>query len=406
MEGNEKHTKRGFGTTCVRNTVISGKKVYPHREPIHPTSAFTYPSAEEAMELFKDQDAGFIYGRWNNPTVESAANTLEALESHGTDIPVKARLFASGMAAIAAVMMAHLKPGDKILTQNQLYGGTDELLRAILEPNGITRINGDLNDSKELAELLELNAEIKLIYLESPSNPMLNCVSISKLAKIAKNKNIKVAVDNTFCTPYLQQPLKMGADFSIYSTTKFLNGHGNALGGAVIGSDLQAMNGSVFNQLKLIGGCIGPFDAWLLLNGLKTLELRMDRHCSNAKKVAAYLSAHPKIISVNYLGDKKNPFYKLASEQMAQPCPMISFEVEGGIHAGIKLINALEVCVLATTLGTLDTVVQHPASMTHAPVPATQRQAQGITDGLVRMSVGIENPEDIIADLAQGLEKI
>ena len=393
----------GFGTACVRNREVLDKSIHPHREAIYPTSAFTFPDTAEAMRLFENREAGYIYGRWNNPTAEGAVRAIADLETLGTGLEATGRLFASGMAAIAAAFMALLKPGQAVLTQKQLYGGTDELLRQILEPWGIRRISIDLNHAESLDQALEQYPEIAVVYVETPSNPMLYCVDLKVLSGWTRDQGLPLIVDNTFATPYLQQPLALGADLVVHSTTKFLNGHGSALGGAVISTRRDWMDGPVFQQLKLFGASPSPFDAWLLTNGIKTLELRMERHCSNAHQVAAFLKDHPAVNQVFYTGMPEHPYHAIAQRQMRDFGAMLSVDLKGGLTAGIRLMDRVKICALATTLGTPDTLLQHPASMTHLPVPRAERLAAGITDGLVRISVGIENIADILSDLDQGL---
>jgi len=393
----------GFGTACVRNRHIDDKAIHPHREAIYPTSAFAFPDTAAAMRLFEDRNAGYIYGRWNNPTAEGAARAIADLETLGTGLEATARLFGSGMAAISAALMGLLKPGQAILTQPQLYGGTDELLRHILEPWGIKRVRADLNRTDELDEAISKHPEIALVYAETPSNPMLYCADLRALSAWSTSLNLPLVVDNTFATPWLQQPLALGADVVVHSTTKFLNGHGSALGGAVVSTRRDWMDGAIFQQLKLMGASPSPFDAWLLLSGLKTLELRMERHCANAHQVAAFLQGHEAVEKVFYIGLPEHPYHAVAARQMRDFGAMMSVELKGGLAAGIRLMDRVRVCTLATTLGTPDTLVQHPATMTHLPVPREERLAAGITDGLVRIAVGIENARDIIADLDQAL---
>ncbi len=393
----------GFSTACVRYRAVEDKAIQPHREAIYPTSAFSFSNADEAMRLFENREAGYIYGRWSNPTSDAAAMAIADLETLGSDLQAEARLFSSGMAAISAALMALLKPGDVLLSQHQLYGGTDELLRGILQPWGVQNLRADLNDLDALAAVLKKEPRIRLIYAESPSNPMLNCVDFTALSAFCRSADLPLVVDNTFATPYLQQPLLLGADVVLHSTTKFLNGHGSALGGAVVSTRLDWMRNELFAQLKLMGACPSPFDAWLLINGIKTLELRMERHCSNAAALAQFLDGHPALSTVHYPGLSTHPHHQLAKRQMRNFGPMLSFELRGGIEAGIRLMNRVKLCTLATTLGTPDTLIQHPASMTHRPVPREDRLAAGISDGLVRLSVGIENIEDLIADLDQAL---
>lgn len=393
----------GFGTACVRNRHNKHKAVYPHREAIYPTSAFTFADSAAAMALFEDRGGGYVYGRWGNPTCDAAAEAIAELETLGTGIVAYGRLFASGMAAISSALFACATAGQSVLTQKQLYGGTDELFSRWLEPRGIGRVTADLNDVGSLRQLRSSHPELAAVYAETPSNPMLACVDLNALASWCREADLPLIVDNTFATPYAQQALALGADVVVHSTTKFLNGHGSALGGVVVAKDKAWLEGPLFDQLKLLGAVPSPFDAWLLLSGLKTLELRMERHTSNARQVADWLLTHPAVSRVLYLGHASHPDHDLAKKQMRGFGAMLSFELHGGLEAGMRLMDRVRVCTLATTLGTVDTLVQHPASMTHRPVPPAERLAAGITDGLVRMSVGIENITDILADLEQGL---
>jgi methionine-gamma-lyase len=312
-------------------------------------------------------------------------------------------MFSSGMGAIAAVIMACCKNGGKVLAQKQLYGTTDELMQRMLPAYGIETIQRDVADLNALESTIRQEKNIRLLYLESPSNPLLEIVDITALSALAKQYQIKIAVDNTFSTPYLQQPLALGADFSIHSTTKFLNGHGNALGGMVISADIEFMKIAIWEQVKLFGGNSNAFDAWLLLQGLKTLELRMERHCANAHSIAGFLQNHPAISKVYYPGLKSHPQHALAKKQMRLFGAMLGFELAAGEKAGKDLLRRIQLCKLVTSLGTIDTILQHPATMTHTNVAPERRIALGITDGYVRMSVGIENAADIIQDLEQAL---
>lgn len=394
---------KGFASLCVEHINLE-KKILSHAEAIYATSAFTFDSPQHAMELFNNRDKGYIYSRWSNPTVEMAEQKLALLETYNTDISARAQLFSSGMAAISAVILSVVKKGYKILTQYQLYGTTDELMQSLLPEFGIETIHADLHDIKKIEELLQSDKKIQLIYIETPSNPLMEVFDISTLSKIALKYKVKVAVDNTFSTSYLQQPLQLGADFSVYSTTKFLNGHGNSLGGVVIGKDKKFIKDKVWRYVKLLGSNSNAFDAWLLLQGLKTLSLRMDRHCANAKLVAEFLQQHPAIAHVNYTGFKTHPNYIIIKKQMRLPGSMLSFELKGGLNAGKLLMKKVKLCKLVTSLGTTDTLLQHPASMTHVNVSADRRKAMGLTDGFVRMSVGIEDATDIVNDLKNAME--
>jgi methionine-gamma-lyase len=381
---------------------------YAHQVPIYASSTYVYDTAEQGMRRFSGKEEGYIYSRWGNPTMTEAADKITALETfgingHGQDgMGAKGILHASGMAAISTLMLATLKPGDKILTHFSLYGGTDELVEKILPGLNIIAEIIDLRDLSK-AETAMKSGGFKLLYLETPANPTIQCVDLAELCKLAKKYNLVVACDNTFATPYLQQPFRYGADFIVHSTTKFLNGHGTAIGGVLIGRDIEQMNTHVTKVHRLLGGNANPFDAFLLIQGIKTLELRMERHCSNAMAVANFLEKHQAVARVNYTGLASHPDHAVALKQMKHPGGMLSFELKNGLQAGIDFMNKLKMCVRTVSLGTCDTLLSHPASMSHHGVPKDQREKYGITDGLIRMNVGIENALDIIADLNQAL---
>ena len=392
----------GFGSAAV-HAGHTTDPLHAHLVPIYASSTFVFDTAEQGMQRFSGAEQGYIYSRWGNPTFTEAEQKIAALETFGLGIEAKGILHASGMAAITTLMLGTLKPGDKILTHTALYGGTEELMVKILEPLGIGTVVVDLKNLEAAEEAIKSDASIKMLYLETPSNPTIQCVDIEALTNVAHAHHLLVACDNTFATPYLQQPFKYGVDFIMHSTTKFLNGHGTAIGGILLGKDVERMSGPVTKAHRLLGGNSNPFDAFLLVNGLKTLELRMERHCSNAEKVAQFLATHPKVQKVNYNGLDTHPDYALSQKQMRHPGAMLSFEVAGGLQAGIQFMNKLQMCVRAVSLGTCDTLLSHPASMTHYGVAKEQREKYGITDGLIRMNVGIENADDIIADLQQAL---
>jgi methionine-gamma-lyase len=355
------------------------------------------------MQRFSGAEPGYIYSRWGNPTFTEAEQKIAALETFGLNTEVKGLLHASGMAAIATLMLGTLKPGDKVLSHYSLYGGTNELMYNTLTGLNILPVISDLRKLEGVEDLIKSDPSIKMLYLETPANPTIQCVDIEALTTIAKRHSLIVACDNTFATPYLQQPFQYGVDFVVHSTTKFLNGHGTAIGGILLGRDIDRMNTSLTKAHRLLGGNANPFDAFLLITGMKTLELRMDRHCSNAMQVATFLKTHAAVAHVNYNGLEDHPDYAIAKKQMRQPGAMLSFELKGGLQAGIDFMNKLQMCVRTVSLGTCDTLLSHPASMTHYGVAKEQREKYGITDGLIRMNVGIENVPDIIADLEQAL---
>lgn len=378
--------------------------VQAHLTPIYASSTFVYDSAEQGMRRFSGEEKGYIYSRWGNPTFSEAERKIEALETFGLNLEVKGILHASGMAAISTVLLSCLKSGDKVLSHFSLYGGTEELTQQLLPGFGIERIIMDLRDLNKAEEVMKSDAAIKLLYIETPANPTIQCVDIEELSNLAKKYHIKVVVDNTFATPYLQQPFKYDVDFVIHSTTKFLNGHGTTIGGILLGKDIELMNTQVKKTHKMLGGNTSPFDAFLLTRGIKTLEIRMKRHCYNAIEIANYLYAHNAVGKVNYLGLTTHPDFETAQKQMRHAGPMLSFELKNGLQDGINFMNRLKMCVRTVSLGTVDTLLSHPASMTHYGVGKEERIKYGITDGLIRMNVGIENLEDIIKDLEQALK--
>jgi methionine-gamma-lyase len=384
---------------------------YAHLTPVYASSTYVFDEAEQGMRRFSGEEKGYIYGRWGNPSITEAEQKIAALESFGihdasrNPLQLKAILHASGMAAISTLMLGTLKAGDKVLTHYSLYGGTQDLLERILPPLGIETIIIDLRDAHAAADAIYADPEIKMLYLETPANPTIQCVDIDELTRLAKANNLIVAVDNTFATPYLQQPFQFGVDFVMHSTTKFLNGHGTAIGGVLLGKDIELMNGHITKVHRLLGSNSNAFDAFLLTQGMKTLEIRMERHCHNAMEVAGFLEEHPAVSKVNYLGLPSHPDFYTASKQMRHAGAMLSFEMKDGLEAAKKFIDQLQMCVRAVSLGTCDTLISHPASMTHYSVPKEKREQYGITDGLIRMSVGIENVQDIIMDLKQALEE-
>jgi len=394
---------QGFGSACVHAT-SEQSNVPSHMEPIYPTTTFSYDSPEELMEIFEGKREGYIYSRWNNPTFEAAQNKIVTLETLGLDVEAYAMLFASGMGAISSLFLATMQPGDKVIVQGNLYGGTNELLTKVLTPLGIEPIIMDLNEIELVDQVCSSIKSVKMIYIETPANPTIDCYDLQALCNIAKTHGRFSAVDNTFATPYLQQPFKWGADFIVHSTTKFLNGHGNAIGGILLAKDRYWMNSKLHEVMKLIGSNANPFDAWLLSTGIKTLELRMDRHCSNALQLAQMLESHQAVSKVNYCGLPSHRSYNVAKKQMSQFGGMLSFDLKGGIEAGKKFLSNLKLATLAVSLGTVDTIVQHPATMSHLKVDRNQRLKHGITDGLIRVSVGIENIEDLLNDFDQALK--
>ena len=382
---------------------------YAHLTPIYASSTYVFDEAEQGMRRFSGKEKGYIYSRWGNPSITEAEERIAALESFGLSdaagnpLQLKAILHSSGMAALSTLLISNLKAGDKILSHYSLYGGSQELIENILPSLGIEAIITDLRDLNKAKQAIRADDKIKMLYLETPANPTIQCVDIEELGKLGKENNLIVAVDNTFATPYLQQPFQYAVDFVFHSTTKFLNGHGTSICGVLLGKDLEHMNGRVTKVHRLLGGNSNAFDAYLLTLGIKTLEVRMQRHCHNATEVATFLEQHPAVSKVNYLGLASHPDHHTAAKQMRHAGAMLSFEMKDGLEAAKKFIDKLQMCIRAVSLGTCDTLLSHPASMTHYGVPKEKREQYGISDGLIRMSVGIENIQDILMDLDKAL---
>jgi methionine-gamma-lyase len=404
----QKNFLTGFGSVAIHSGHEKDNH-NAHLTPIYASSTYVFDNAEQGMRRFNGEEKGYIYSRWGNPTITEAEKKISALESfrinQENEAPVllKTLLHASGMAALSSLVLGTLKTGDKILSHFSLYGGTQELMEKVLPPLGIEAIIVDLRNLNKAAEALKNDKRIKMLYLETPANPTIQCVDIEELTKLGKQHSVIVAVDNTFATPFLQQPFRYGVDYVFHSTTKFLNGHGTAIGGALIGKDIERMETRMTKVHRLLGGSSNSFDAFLLTQGMKTLEVRMERHCRNAMAVAKFLEQNKSVARVNYLGLISHPDYSTANKQMTHPGAMLSFELKDGLLAGKNFIDKLQMCVRAVSLGSCDTLLSHPASMTHFGVPREKREKYGITDGLIRMSVGIENEEDILNDLDQAL---
>lgn len=402
--------KKGFHSICVKDPVIDG--LSSHIPPIYATSTFTYENLDAAFEFFrsggKNKDV-YTYSRLGNPTVRFVGDKIAALEAcevkdpDGNPVQAYGMLFASGMAAIASAIMANVSAGDKILTQGNLYGTTNELMVSLLKDFGVETVYADLKDLEHVEDAIINDEKIRLLYIETPANPTLACYDLDGLAAIAQNQGIKTMVDNTFATPYVQQPLKFGIDFVVHSSTKFLNGHGTGTSGVVVGRDPEFMQRKVYGIQKMIGGICSPFEAFLLNNGVKTLPLRVEQHQKNAAALAAFLRSHPKVQRVNFLGLEEHPDHLLSKAQMNGPCGMLSFELKGGLQAGMQFMRGIQFCTLTASLGTADTLVTHPASTSHVNVPPEQRLSFGISDGLIRVSVGLEDSEDILADFSRAL---
>ncbi len=394
-----------LNSLCVKDPK-DPRTTKPHQLPIYATSSFEFESIEEGIDIFKDPEKAHIYARFSNPTVDAVGQKIAALESYGTEVTdAWGIMTSSGMSAISTLVFGLLQQGDKILTQGNLYGGTTELLKNVMTRYGIDVVLVDLRDEQAVRDAISADSTIKMVYFETPSNPALDCIDIELIATIAKETGIVSAIDNTFCTPAIQRPFLYGIDYIIHSTTKYLNGHGNGISGAIIGKTLENKK-KVWSAMKLIGTNCNAWDAWLTNVGMKTLNLRMERHSANGLALSQYLSTHAKVDRVNYLGLESHPDHQTAQKQMNMYGGMMCFEVKGGIEGGLRFMNAVTIGALAPTMGDVDTLILHPASMSHLNVDKEIRLANGITDGMIRVSVGIEDIEDLIEDFDRALSAV
>jgi cystathionine gamma-lyase len=377
---------KGFSTLAIHAGQDADPATGATVVPIYATSTYT----QEAPGKHK----GFEYSRSGNPTRAALETCLAALEGGERGLA-----FSSGLAATTAVL-AQLKPGDEVAAAADLYGGTYRLLERVFKPWGLAARYTEDATPAGFAKII--TAKTKMVWIETPTNPLLQIVDIAAVAELTHKAGAVLAVDNTFASPYLQQPLRLGADLVIHSTTKYLGGHSDVIGGAVIGSR-ELLQPIAFYQ-NAAGGVPGPFDAWLTLRGVKTLAVRMERHCSNASQLAAWLAGQPQVQRTYYPGLPGHPGYEVARRQMRDFGGMISVTLKGGKDAALRLLTRTQLFSLAESLGGVESLIGHPATMTHASIPAEIRQARGIDDGLVRLSVGIEDAADLQEDLRQALD--
>jgi len=388
--------KNALATRCVHAGQHPDPQTGSLTTPIYQTSTFVFANAEQGAARFAGEESGYIYTRLGNPTQAALEEKVANLEGGEAGLA-----FGSGMAALSAVVMALVGAGDHVIYGDAIYGCTYDFMHDVLGRFGVASTQVDISRPEMVAQAIRPNT--KVLLFETPANPTMKLADIRLLSDLAHRHGITVVVDNTFMSPYLQRPLGQGADVVIHSATKYIGGHGDVIAGMAVGS--KAFIDEVrLTTLKNVGGVISPFDAWLLLRGLKTLHIRMERHSENALQVARFLEAHPAVERVWYPGLESFPQHELARAQMDGFGGVIAFEVRGGVEAGRRMLNAVSLCQVAVSLGDADTLIQHPASMTHAVVPPDVRLASGITDGLVRLSVGLEDPEDLIADLEQALQ--
>ena len=364
--------------------------------PIYQTSTFAFRDAQHGADLFAGKEKGYIYSRIGNPTIDALENKLAALENGFRGI-----VMSSGMAAVNTVYMTLLGHGDHMISTSAVYGPSRAVMDSHYAKMGIEYDYIDTSDLNQIREAIKPNT--KLLYLETPANPTIQLTDIKEASRIAHEHGIIVCVDNTFSSPYLQRPLDLGADISLHSLTKFINGHADIVGGALICKD-EELYGKLRKTMAYMGCNMDPTQAYMVIRGVKTLSIRIEKAEQNAQKIAEYLEQHPKISWIKYPGLKSHPQYELAKKQMDGFGAMISFGVKGGFDAGVKLMNNVKVALLAVSLGGVESLIQHPASMTHAAMTPEAREKGHITDDLVRYSVGIEDVDDLIADLDQALE--
>lgn len=392
----KKDIKVDFQTKCV-HAGIGDYEFLPVVPPIYQTSTFAFESAEQGSALFAGEQKGYIYTRMLNPTIEALENAVAALEGGHKSLGC-----ASGMAAVHTIFASLTQSGDHVVCSSAVYGPTLTLLKNIMAKYGVetTVVNSSNLDEVENA----MKPNTKLVFIETPGNPTLAVTDIEETAKIAHKHRAKLAVDNTFMSPALQQPFTLGADIIMHSMTKFLNGHADVVGGIIVVKDEE--NYLSFRKvLNQTGGVIDPFNSFLVHRGIRTLALRMQKHSENAQKIAEFLEPHPQIKWVSFPGLKSHPQYTIGQKQHKGPGGMIAFELKGGYDAGLAVLNSVNVVKLAVSLGGVETLIQHPASMTHYSLGKEGRADAGISDGLVRLSVGIENANDLLNDLDQALGK-
>ena len=406
--------------TLLTHYQEGGDALHAHISPIYQTSTFSFPDVQTGADIFAARNSGFAYTRADNPNARQLAAKLALLEGldlvrANPDEPVESlvrgKMFASGMAAISTAVLARLQAGSTVLAQKALYGNSYNLFKKVAPLYGIQVVWVDGSDLDAWEQALHKHPEAELVYLETPANPTMEIVDIGGVRELAAAhaRQAWIMVDNTFATPYCQRPLSLGADLVAHSTTKYLSGHGLIIGGALVTRHPEFLDPQKERFLmasKVFGGTPSPFDTWLTNIGLKTFELRMQRQVENAARVADWLAEHPKVARVYYPGRKDFPGQAVARRQMINGYgAMLSFELKGGYQAAVEMVERLELITLAVSLGNVDSLIEHPASMTHAALSPEDRAASGVSDGLLRFSVGIEAVADLLADFDQALDK-
>lgn len=360
--------------------------------PLHLTSTFAFETAEAGGEIFSGEREGHVYSRISNPTLDLLERRIASLEGAEAGLAL-----ASGMGAITSVLWTLLSPGDEVIVDKTLYGCTFAFMHHGLRKFGITITHVDLTDPANLSAAM--SDRTRVVYFETPANPNMRLVDIEAVATIAHAKGAMVVVDNTYATSYLTRPIALGADLVVHSATKYLGGHGDLVAGVVVGRAEVVSEIRLVGMKDMTGSVMAPFNAMLLLRGLKTLALRMERHCASARIVAEWLECHPQVAAVHYPGLESFDQHELAKRQMALPGAMIAFELKGGLEDGRRMMNGLRLIARAVSLGDAETLIQHPASMTHSTYTPEERAEHGISDGLIRLSIGLEDVSDILDDL-------
>tara|TARA_R110002096_G_C14661942_1_gene728504 strand:- start:32332 stop:33570 length:1239 start_codon:yes stop_codon:yes gene_type:complete len=396
---NENKTTKGFATRAIHDGYDPSTAEGALVPPLHMTSTFTFETAEQGAALFAGEEQGHFYSRISNPTLSLLEHRMASLE--GAEA---AMATASGMGAITSTLWTLLEQGDEILVDKTLYGCTFTFFQHGLTKFGVTIKHVDMRDPENIRNAI--SDKTKVIYFETPANPNMRLVEIGAVTEIAKEHGITTVVDNTYATPYLTRPISWGADIVVHSATKYLGGHGDLVAGIVCGTEEMMTRIRLEGVKDMTGAVMAPMTAFQIMRGLKTLEIRMDRHCESAVKVADMLEAHPAVSKVYYPGLKSFEQHGLAKRQMEKPGGMIAFELEGGITTGTRFMNDLKLIKRAVSLGDVDTLIQHPASMTHSTYTPEERAEHGISDSLVRLSVGLETPGDIMEDLKTALDNV
>lgn len=393
----DSHNNTGFSTRAIHHgydPLSHGGALVP---PVYQTATYAFPTVEYGAACFAGEESGHFYSRISNPTLALLEQRMASLEGGEAGLAL-----ASGMGAITSTLWTLLRPGDELIVGRTLYGCTFAYLHHGIGEFGVKILHIDLNDEKALKAAI--TPKTRMIYFESPANPNMHLVDIAAVAQAVGGRDIHIVVDNTYCTPYLQRPLELGADLVVHSATKYLSGHGDITAGLVVGRKALIDRIRLEGLKDMTGAVLSPHDASLLMRGMKTLALRMERHCSNAQQLAEYLARQPQVELLHYPGLPSFAQHALAQRQMRLPGGMIAFELKGGIEAGRRFMNALQLFSRAVSLGDAESLAQHPASMTHSSYTPQERAHHGISEGLVRLSVGLEDIDDLMADIAQALK--